>query len=219
MRRTKRLFYVPGLISLIGLLIFLPTFYQKNLPIKKYCLTLYVPNEIPDKNLFKHTFSKYKLEKDIIKKKKISFTLDENLEENSRKMEMIRYEALRLKFTRDTSTVVLLTLSDSISYGEYISLVDMCIYDGHKRFASWDDKFVIFGEWPEKKKELPAIPLFYCGYQLLEKPIIKPTFIDLVKQKISKYYSLKATYLLAGWFLLLISFLYFRKRNSVLKKY
>jgi hypothetical protein len=218
MKRTEKLLYVPGLISLIGLLVAIPSFYKKVIPIKEYCLTLYIPTDCKKDRPTGAEFSSCYIERIISKKKKLQFTLNENEDENKIKISVIRYEALKLKYTKDTSTVILITLSDSISYGEVISLYDLCEYDKHKRYASWDNKFVIFGEWPEKKKELPEIQLMRCGYEQLEKRIIKPTFIEQVKQRISEYYSLKASYLLAGWIALFISFLYFRKRRLILKK-
>ena len=66
-------------------------------------------------------------------------------------MEMIRYEALKLKYTEDTSKVILINLTDSIRYGDFVSIIDMCEADGHKRYAYWDNKFVIFGELPKRK--------------------------------------------------------------------
>ena len=218
MKRTGKLLYVPGLISLLGFLVAIPSFYKKVIPIKEYCMALFIPTDCKKDRPMGSEFSSCYIERIIGKKKKLQFTLNEDGEENKIKMSLIRYEALKLKYTMDTSTVILINLSDSISYGELISLYDMCEYDKHKRYASWDNKFVIFGEWPEKKKELPEIQLMRCGYQQLEKTIVKPAFIDLVKERISEYFSPKGSYLLAGWIALFLSFLYFRKRRLVLKK-
>ena len=218
MKRTGKLLYVPGLISLIGLLIMLPSFYKRNMPAKEYCITMFMPKDCNRDKDLTFDYTTCYIEKEIKGKKQIKFTLDYNKKENKRKMEMIRYESLKLKYTEDTATVVVINLSDSITYGDFISIFDMCVADGHKRYGSWDDRFVIFGEWPEKKKELPELSLIRCGYQHPEKPIVRPSFIDLIKQKIIEYYSPKGFYLLAGWIVLFISFLYFRKRSSVLQK-
>ena len=219
MRRTGKLLYVPGLISLIGLLLMLPSFYKRNIPVKEYCITMFMPKDCNRDKNWTFDYTTCYIEKEIKRKKQIKFTLDNNEKDNKRKMEMIRYESLKLKYTTDTSKVVLVDLTDSITYGNFMSILDMCVEDGHKRYASWDNKFVIFGEWPLKKKELPEIPLTYCGYQVLEKPILMPTFIDRVKQKIAEYYSPKGFYLLAGWIVLFLSFLCFRKKRSILQEY
>ena len=219
MRGAGKLLYVPGLISLIGLLIMLPSFFKRNMPLKEYCITLFMPKDCNGDKDWTMYYGTCGLEKEIKRKKQIKFTLDNNEKDNKRKMEMIRYESLKLKYTEDTSTVVLVDLTDSITYGNFISIVDMCVEDGHKRYAGWDNKFVIFGEWPEKKKELREIPLIYCGYQPLEKPILKPTFIDRIKQKLAEYYTPKGLYLFAGWIVLFLSFLCFRKKRSILEEY
>jgi hypothetical protein len=220
MGRTKKLFYVPGLISLVGIFIALPSFHQKNKPTKENCLTLFIPSDGRKDHSMEYPFSSCYFERVINKKKKIQFTLNEDGEENKIKMSLIRYEALKLKYTEDTSTVILITLSDSISYGELISLYDMCGYDKHTRYASWDNKFVIFGEPPPKKKETSnSLKSWGSDLVIVPKPVIKPTLFELLKTKINKYYTPRGMYLLLGWIAVLISFLYFRKRKSVLQKH
>jgi len=167
-----------------------------------------------------YQFSSCHLERNISKRKKIKFALNEDNEENKTKMEVIRYEALKLKYTGDTSTVILITLSDSISYGEFVSLVNMCVNDKHTRFASWDNKFVIFIETPRNKIEKSNFICFLCNdVIIIKEPIKKPPLFKLISQNVKKNYTPLGLYLLLGWIGLLISFLYFRKRMSVLKKY
>lgn len=219
MKRTGKLLYVPGLISLIGVLVAIPSFYKKVIPIKEYCLTLFIPTECKKDRSMGSEFSSCYIERILSKKKKLQFTLNENGEENKIKMSLIRYEALKLKYTEDTSTVILITLSDSISYGELISLYDMCEYDKHKRYASWDNKFVIFGEWPEKKKIASEFSCFLCNDVIrIKDPIPKSTLFKLINQNVKKYYTPQGLYLLLGWIVLFISFLLFKRRNSILKK-
>ena len=219
MKRTGKLLYVPGLISLIGLLVALPSFYKKVIPIKEYSLTLFIPTDCKKDRSMGSEFSSCYIESIISKKKKLQFTLNENGDENKIKKSLIRYEALKLKYTMDTSTVILITLSDSISYGEVISLYDLCEYDKHKRYASWDNKFVIFGEWPEKKKIESKFSCFFCDDVIrIKEPIPKPTLFKLIDQDVKKYYTPQGLYLLLGWIVLFISFLLFKRRNSILKK-
>jgi hypothetical protein len=219
MKRTGKLLYVPGLISLIGLLVAIPSFYKKVAPVKEYCLPLFMPKDCNGYPEMEYDFTSCHLEKAISKKRKLQFTLNENGEENKIKMSLIRYEALKLKYTGDTSTVILIALSDSISYGELISLYDMCEYDKHKRYASWDNKFVIFGEWPEKKKIESKFSCFLCNDVIrIKEPITKPTRFKLINQNVQKYYTPQGLYLILGWIVLLISFFYFKRGTSILKK-
>ena len=190
------------------------------MPVKEYCITMFMPKDCNGDIDCTVYYGTCCIEKEIKRKKQIKFTLDNNEKDNKRKMEMIRYESLKLKYTEDTSTVVLLTLSDSISYGEYVSILDMCDYDGHKRFASWDNKFVIFGEYPKvEKPATDTLQLFSCGYVYFKKPVIKPGFFELLNRKINNLYTPQGLYLLLGWAVLLISFLAFKRRNSVLQEY
>jgi len=154
MKRTGKLLkllYVPGLISLIGLLIMLPSLYKRNIPIKEYCITMFLPKDCRGNKDWTFEYATCNFGKEIKKRKQIKFTLDNNKKDNERKMEMIRYEALKLKYTEDPSTVILINLTDSIRYGDFISIVDMCVADGHKRYAYWDNKFVIFEDLPKRK--------------------------------------------------------------------
>ena len=217
MKRAGKLLYVPGLISLIGILIALPSFYKQNIPTKEYCLPLFVLADTNKKDWFIMPL-KQDMEKYIAKKKKIKFEFDENKIENYKKLEIIRYEALKLKYTLDTSTVILLSLSDSISYGEFVSIVDMCETNEQKRYASWDNKFVIFGEPPkEQKQTTDTLKLLRCGYMSFKKPMRKPGFFEFLSKKINKYYTSQGLYLVLGWVVLLISFFSFRKRNARLQ--
>lgn len=219
MRRTGKLLYVPGLISLIGLLIMVPSFYKRNLPVKEYCIPMFMPKDCNGDVDWTVHYATCGIEKEIKRKKQIKFTLDNNENDNKRKMEMIRYESLKLKYTTDTSTVVLVDLTDSITYGNFMSIVDMCVEDGHKRYASWDNKFVIFGEWPEKKKIVSDFSCWFCNDVIrIKKPIAKPSLFKLISQNVKKYYTPQALYLLLGWGILLISFFIFKRRNSILKK-
>ena len=189
MKRTKKLLYVPGLISLIGLLFALPSFNKKIVPVKEYCLPLFVPSDRYSDDGFVNMFSKYKLEKDISKKRKLRFSLEENSRENSKKMSILRYEALKLKYTYDTTNVILITLSENTSYSDFVKIVDMCYYDNRKRFAAWDNKFVIFGEYPPKKKEVSnSLSFFCCDVIWTNKPINKTGFFVLLSKKLKAYY-------------------------------
>ena len=163
-------------------------------------------------------YTKCYIEKEIKKKKQIKFTLDSNEKDNKRKMEMIQYESLKLKYTEDTSTVVLIDLTDGITYGNFASILNMCVADGHKRYAWWDNKFVIFGEWPEVKKQTTdTLQLVRCGFMSFKEPIEQPGFFELLSIRINTIYTPEGLYLLLGWIALLFSFFFFRKRNSILQ--
>jgi hypothetical protein len=89
---------------------------------------------------------------DIIRKKKqIKITLDEDRITNQKKIALIRYEARKLKYTQDTTTIIRVNLTDETTYGELLQLIKLCNEDKHKRYALLKRSFVIFGE-PSSKK-------------------------------------------------------------------
>ncbi len=189
------------------------------MPVKEYCITMFVPKDCKGDKDWTLQFATCNFEKEIKRKKQIKFTLDNNEKDNERKMEVIQYESLKLKYTEDTTAVVLINLTDSVRYGDFVSIADMCEADGHKRYAYWDNKFVIFGEWPKKKEISNSPQTFSSDVIRIEKPAIKPSFLELLSKKIKNYYTPKGFYLFFGWIALFISFLYFRKRDSVLQEY
>jgi hypothetical protein len=212
MRGNKRLFYTPGLISLVGLGICLPFFYKMNIPAKEYCLQLFMPNEVMSEN----DFSKYSLEKDMRKMRKLKFILDEDRKANKKKMEIIRYEALKLEYTQDSSTVILIDLTDNITYGDFVSIVDMCVSDGHKPYASWDNKFVIFGEWPKKEtKKTDTLPLLTCGYFPIKESVHEPNSIEMAKMRLKHLYTPQGLFLFVGFLILAVSYLISKKLRTI----
>ena len=206
MIRTKRLFYTPGLISLIGLSFALPYFYKKNSPVKYGVLHLFVPKDRNKDYEINHFTIGY-LEKEIRYKKKISVTINENHEENRKKLDIIRTEALKLKYFEDTSTVVLIKLSDSITYGEFISIVDMCESDSHKRYGCWNNQYVIWGQWPAIKiKENNIITPLYCGNVFFKKSEQKIGFFNSVFIKVKNIYTPQGLSLSLGFLALTLCF-------------
>jgi len=148
MFRNLKLIYSPGLISLLALLIFLCFGLKRVIPKRESFITYFAPKDTRPHDWSK-IFSKYIIIDEIKKKRKIQITLDDDRFTNKKKINLIRYEAQKIKFTNDYSAVVLITLTNEITYGEFVSLLNMCQMDDHKRFAAFDDKFVIFGNTPQ----------------------------------------------------------------------
>jgi len=148
MFRNLKLIYSPGLISLLALLIFLCFGLKRVIPKRESFITYFAPKDTRPHDWSK-IFSKYIIIDEIKKKRKIQITLDDDRFTNKKKINLIRYEAQKIKFTNDYSAVVLITLTNEITYGEFVSLLNICQMDDHKRFAAFDDKFVIFGNTPQ----------------------------------------------------------------------
>lgn len=144
----RKLYYIMGLISLIGLFISFKLSIH-NIQSKQYSyISINVPNETRDKSHY--LFSSYWIEKQIENKNQIQLTLDADEKNNQKKLELIKYEARKLKYTQDTSTVLRIKFTKDTIYGTLVQLIDLCYTDQHKRFVLLKNSFVIFGEYPTK---------------------------------------------------------------------
>jgi hypothetical protein len=89
----------------------------------------------------------------ISSKNRIKLELNGDGELNAKKLELIKYEARKLKFTKDTNTVIDVTLTTETKYKEFIKLLYICNEDKHKRFVLVENRFVIFGALVAPKKK------------------------------------------------------------------
>ena len=132
-----------GSTALLLLLNFvtLPRFFPvKNETVIKH----YLPSE--DHN---NMYSGYQLIDQMFKKKKvIHIDLTGNINEDDKKVAFIQFEARRLKYTHDTTSVIEIHLTDEITYGRFVELINIMLKDEHKRYALWKNSFYIFGEPP-----------------------------------------------------------------------
>ena len=149
------------MIGIISLLISILSFQSKLIPDKEKIVTMFFPADCNEFDKYQFRYSTCQMEQTIRKKKKMNFILDRDTAENKRKFPMIQYEALKLKFTRDTSTVIVIKFTNDTFYGDILRLVNICVSDKHSRYGIWNDKFVIFGEWPKVKPIENEISLLY----------------------------------------------------------
>jgi hypothetical protein len=160
MTNKRKLFYVPGMISLTGYLLLLPYVYKKTLSKPVAVISIVVPKFSVGKNEPGYVFSESWILNDIRNKKKTRFWLDNDHESNKKKIELIRFEAKKLEYTLDSSSVILIEFTDDLVYEELFRIYDNCIADKIKRFASWDSYFVIFGGYrlsPKKSNDAELI--------------------------------------------------------------
>lgn len=82
------------------------------------------------------------------KKEFITVNLTGYFPEDKKRMDFIRMEARRLKYTCDTTHILKVHFSDENTYGQFIQLVSIMQQDIHKRYAFYEDDFYILGEPP-----------------------------------------------------------------------
>jgi len=212
MNLRKRV-YTPGIISLIGLTFLFPYCLNKIIPEKLYGLKIITPNDHVTENSALLKYSVAYVEKKIKSKRKLKFLIDENREENNKKMKIIQYEALKLKYTNDTSMVILITLSENSRYVDLINLINLCKYDKHRIYTFWGNKFAIFGDNPTIKKIPSGSVCLLCDDVItVEKPGPKLTLLKRMFNKIGQLYTFQGLSIFLNWLVLFSSFIYFARR-------
>jgi len=138
--RRRKIHYLPGFISLLGLPVLL--FFMRAEPVKRQTrLTMVVPSD--DKQSY---FSRYTVYEYMKKKKIIQVDLWDiqgwripNIKQE--KKDFIVGEIQRLQFTHDTSTVLKVTLESANTYGDFVWLVNLAVVYDFKRYVLLDNAF------------------------------------------------------------------------------
>jgi hypothetical protein len=218
MAYKRRLYYFPGLISLIGLFIFFVWNQNKYTPKETSTLSLNVPSDKKPDSPYESPFSSFSIQKYIQKKKQIRLTLDDDKKTNQKKLEFIQFEARRLKYTMDTTTVINVNLSNEITYGEFIQLLEICYSDQHKIFVPLKNSFIIFGESPLKKikRKNDFVTLFGNDNITIHPLLKKMSLIEKIASKIKSLKTKENILLISGWVILVSTFLYFLKRKAII---
>jgi len=201
MRLTPKIYYVPGMISLVILPLILIQYLH--LPQEQTVISLRIPNDrMYDKGSL-ITFSKGYILQSIQNKKQTLICLDSDHEMNLKKLEFIRREAQRLKFTNDTSEILKITFSDESNLHELVRLFDIMLMDEQKRYTLLGHNFYVFGEpRPEPEKTI-SISSFWGNDVILLTPEYswKELFMTWFQKNLI---SIKWGALLASGYILLI---------------
>jgi hypothetical protein len=152
MNKRPKLFYTPGMISLLVVPV-LFYFYQPVIKYKTQIKFILPKDDHRSPDSFGYTNSMVKA---YLKGKKIN-TVYLGYQDilNDKKFEFIAQEALKLKFYHDTTQVIKVHLSEETTYGEFVQLVNIMVRDRLKRYSWMDDDFYIFGEEPPHSEEPP----------------------------------------------------------------
>jgi hypothetical protein len=212
----RRLFYFPGLISLIGLFVFFCGNKDRLAEKKIYVLVLNVPAIDQHSPWDMNEFTDVALYNLLKKKERIKVIFDSDPVTNQNKISFIRAKARELKYTRDTTKVILSEFTDQTSYGDIVRLIDQCYEDNIQWFSLWKNSLIIFGEYPPPKKDTSSliIPMHVCttGAMQHEQYMVRKKKEERL-QRLKRYTYRESLYLYAGWLTMLVSFLYFRKSS------
>lgn len=97
------------------------------------------------------------------KKEFINIDLTGQKKEDQKRLDFIRMEARRLKYTYDTMHILKVHFTSENTYGQFIQLVSMMQKDLHKRYMFYQDDFYILCEAPPEPIDSSLIikPLYY----------------------------------------------------------
>ena len=209
--QRKKLFYVPGLISLVGLPILLLLFGPEE-EVRQRALRLFMPYDEP-KDEVAAQFSKAAVYESIRGKNIIAIHGEEPRHDElehfryNRKMSFIGSELERLQFTHDTNTVLKIEFDEENAYGDFIHVLNLAILYNVRRYVFVDNNFFLF---PNAHPTHEKIYLEEIEYELLYMPDETPPtrweeFGYWLDENLSiAAYMLKRNYLLVAAFLILI---------------
>jgi hypothetical protein len=211
--RLRKIYYAPGVISLIGLSFLLPYALNKTAIQPTRAISFVVPKESDPNEQTVSLFTERWLMNSVEKKKKIRFFLNAERKTNENKIDLIRSEARRLKYTFDSNSVILIEFSNDLLYGELFRLLDNCIADSIRRYATFDNKFVIFGETTPKEKSSDSFGCFLCNDLIITKETPpKKSIVEWITGLIKPFSLLQIGSLGLLWLLLIYAAIKYRLR-------
>lgn len=204
MKRPK-LFYIPGMLSLLVV----PVLFYIYQPIIKIptVLKLFIPTDDYSPGLY--SFSRYAVKAQLKGKKINTVYLDGDRILNSKKLDFVANEALKLKYYNDTSQILHVKFSEETTYGELVQLVNIMYRDDHKRYALVDNDFYVFGNPPPAPE--PEVVQFICGTHY---DVILTEKKKTLSEQINYYWSPKNALLLAAFILLIATPVVIKRKMS-----
>ncbi|KUJ61814.1 hypothetical protein AR687_11395 [Flavobacteriaceae bacterium CRH] len=163
-QKRKRIFYVPGMISLIFIPLFCLVHFYKTDVFKVYRL-INVGLPAPDNNIFEElhigNLRKYKI-----------FNYNSNEFEEGKKLDKLRFSLRKLKNENDTINGVKIHLGKKMTYGVYVQVLNIFADEGIEIYIPHKDDFWVFMK-PKRKPDASIKPLkvFSCGYVAANKDL------------------------------------------------
>ena len=151
---AKKLFYVPGLISLIGLPILIFIVHPEDKKIATV-MTIRIPS---DDTINTNYFTKANVDSFLKTKNIEQITLDINESYdyngeqtsylNKRKQAFVISEIERIKFTNDTNRILKIQFSSDNSYGDFINILNLARWYQYDKFIYANDAFYFIANDP-----------------------------------------------------------------------
>jgi hypothetical protein len=217
--KRKKLYYIPGLISIIGLPV-LFFFLGPEDRVDPTCLSLRIPSENRSPGTIIQ-WSKADAYSVLNKKKFVTIDLDDHqpwygsdwdeMDINyifRRKLEFFRKELERLQFTNDTSTILKVRLGEDNTYGEFVWVLNHGMLYRIKRYVYLDNCIYFFSNPPLQHYPPETLDLS-VDTSIVVPPGKEPTAWEVFKRNMDDElqvisYMVRRSYILIIGFLLLI---------------
>jgi hypothetical protein len=199
--RKRKLYYVPGLISLLGLPVLLYFLGPREPPILT-AVKIYLPNDNlnPDPPEMIR-FSKWYVYQSLKHKKIVTVDLDDDAHGGSeelyrfrqlKKLDFISNEVARRQFTHDTTSVFKIQFGEDCNYGNFIWVLNQARLYDVKRFVFIDDAYYLFTN-PPPPPEQPLQDLkLYLGNDVIiaSKPAVEkgPSRWEVFKAELGEWW-------------------------------
>ncbi len=147
--RREKLFYIPGLISLLGLPV-LMFFFKPTDQHKQVVVKLYLPSD--DTSTPGIGLSKYYVYSCLHHKKIIHISLIQEESDSlplpvyriESRLRVIQTEMERLQFTHDTNSVIQVDFDKNATYGQFVWVLNQANILDYKRYALVGNSFYFF---------------------------------------------------------------------------
>ena len=149
--KRKKLYYVPGLISLLGLPLLMLFFTPEAKPIYTV-IRLFLPLDHAPLNKGMIVFSKENVYQTIKKKKIITVDLDQEFFSmpndgylfNAKRSFIVR-EIEKMQFTHDSTEVIKIDIGETNSLGTFVWVINQTMLYGVRQWAFMDNSFFLLG--------------------------------------------------------------------------
>jgi len=226
----KKLFYVPGLISLLGLPV-LFFFLGPEDPVYHTVLRIRLPEDTAPPDGLLSTFNKAGFLHTVKDKKLISVDIndcpfdDRSEYELKRKLAFVPREIERLQFTSDTDAVFRLRFGEYNTYGQFIWALTMArIYD-FRRYAFFDDDLYFLPNPAPERTTVGTLDVVlpFSDNVIAVHPYTPPTRWELFTRRFSRWWAevlfdiRQNHWLIIGFLLFILVPGLIKARNRILK--
>ncbi len=144
--KRKKIFYVPGMISLVVLPLAVLLFTAYDNSDEKGYLRMYLPKNDPNYNKNMPSYSGQGLLETIKDYKKTEIYLNDNWYLTEQKFDFIFHELQRLSFTNPKKEVLIVHMNEKTTFEDFVRLLDMANFTMLKRYAYWNDEWYFMGD-------------------------------------------------------------------------